>query len=302
MARPVVRYAITADGLEIAYQVLGDGPLDVVIVPALISNLDHDAQFPFYAGYLRRFPRFARTIMLDKRGSGLSARELGSGSPEDRMDDVRAVMDAVGSRRAALLGQHDGGPIAMLFAATYPERVSALVLINTSARRHADRDYEGPTPEELEGTASAFEESWGTGRSIFPFVSDVPDAEAALELLAVIERSIGTPRSVGRQARLAFALDVRSALPLIEAPTLICRLELSVVPPVQMRYLAEHIRGARYVERIASLSLSWDFAKQDPALDTIEEFLTGQRPTPTVDIERSSPPCSSPTSSTRPAA
>src|SRR5262245_31787778 len=224
--------------------------------------------------------------MLDKRGSGLSTRELGSGSPEDRMDDVRAVMDAVGSRRAALLGQHDGGPIAMLFAATYPERVSALVLINTSARRRADRDYEGPTPEELEGAASAFEESWGTGRSIFPVVSDVPDAEAALELLAVIERSIGTPRSVGRQARLAFAFDVRSALPLIEAPTLICRLELSVVPPVQMRYLAEHIRGARYVEGFASLSRSWDFAKQDPALDTIEEFLTGQRPTPTVDIER----------------
>jgi pimeloyl-ACP methyl ester carboxylesterase len=152
---------MTADGLEIAYQVLGDGPLDVVIVPALISNLDHDAQFPFYAGYLRRFPCFARTIVLDKRGSGLSARELGSGSPEDRMDDVRAVMDAVGSRRAALLGQHDGGPIAMLFAATYPERVSALVLINTSARRRADRDYEGPPleEEELEGTASAFEES-----------------------------------------------------------------------------------------------------------------------------------------------
>ena len=109
MPRPAVHYATTADGLEIAYQVLGDGPLDVVIVPGMMSNLDLNADYPFLSGYIRRFPRFSRTIVLDKRGSGVSDREVGTGSPEDRMDDVRAVMDAVGSERAALLGATDGG-------------------------------------------------------------------------------------------------------------------------------------------------------------------------------------------------
>src|SRR5262249_731500 len=95
MARAPVRYATTSDRLEIAYQVLGDGPIDVVIVPGLFSNIDRNADGPFYGGYLRRFPRFARTIVLDRRGGGVSDREVGSGSPEDRMDDIRAVMDAV---------------------------------------------------------------------------------------------------------------------------------------------------------------------------------------------------------------
>lgn len=104
MARSVVRYATTADGLEIAYQVLGDGPIDIVIVPGLTSNVDRNADYPLYGGYLRRFPRFARTIVLDRRGGGISDHEVGSGSAEDRMDDVRAVMDTVGCLRAALLG------------------------------------------------------------------------------------------------------------------------------------------------------------------------------------------------------
>ncbi len=134
MSRPIVRYATTSDGLEIAYQVLGDGPLDVVIVPSLISNVDRNADYPFYGGYLRRFPRFARTSVLDRRGAGVSDREVGSGSPEGRSDDVRAVMDAVGSERAALIGQVDGAPIALFFAATYPHRVSALVIIEGVAR------------------------------------------------------------------------------------------------------------------------------------------------------------------------
>ena len=141
ITRPPVHYATTADGLEIAYQVLGNGPLDVVIVPGMSGNLDWNAELPFYGGYLRRFPRFARTIVLDRRGAGVSDREVGSGSAEDRMDDVRAVMDAVGCGRAALLGQLEGGAIAILFAATYPERVSALVLVETPARRLRAPDY-----------------------------------------------------------------------------------------------------------------------------------------------------------------
>jgi pimeloyl-ACP methyl ester carboxylesterase len=127
MARSVVRYATTADGLEIVYQVLGDGPIDRVIVPGLTSNVDRNADYPRYGAHLRRFARFARTIVLDRLGGGISDREVGSGSAEDRMDDVRAVMDAIGCRWAALLGHVEGGAIAILFAATYPDRASALV-------------------------------------------------------------------------------------------------------------------------------------------------------------------------------
>ena len=199
MARPIVRYATTADGFEIAYQVLGAGPLDVVIVPGSVSNLDRNADYPFYAGYLRRFPRFARTILLDKRGGGVSDREVGSGSPENRMDDVRAVLDAVGCQRAALLGQLDGGPIAILFAATFPDRVSALVLIETAARRLQASDYpEGLSPDEAEAAFSNFATTWGTGRRLLPYTTDAPDEAAALDALAVLERSVGTPRSMRR--------------------------------------------------------------------------------------------------------
>ena len=141
MAHPLVRYAATADGLEIAYQVWGDGAFDVVIIPGLTSNVDRNPDYPIYGGYLRRFPRFARTIVLDRRGGGISDREVGGGSAEDRMDDVRAVMDAVGCKRAALLGHVDGGAIAILFAATYPDRASALVLIETPARALTAPDY-----------------------------------------------------------------------------------------------------------------------------------------------------------------
>ena len=184
MARPVVRYATTADGLEIAYQVLGDGPIDVVIVPGLSSNVDRNADYPLYGGYLRRFPRFCLTIVLDRRGAGISDREVGSGSAEDRMDDVRAVMDAVGCRRAALLGHVEGGSIAILFAATYPERVSALVLIETPARSLAAPDYPvGFSTEAVERVGAQFMATWGTGRGTIQITPDAPDEEAAVEAL-----------------------------------------------------------------------------------------------------------------------
>src|SRR5262245_34526331 len=176
MSRPIVRYATTSDGLEIAYQVLGDRPLDVVMVPGMVSNLDRNADYPFYGCYLRRFPRFARIILLDKRGGGISDREVGSGSPEGRMDDIRAVMDAVGSRRAALLGQIDGVPIALLFAATYPDRVSALVLVEGVARRCWAADYpDGWMPEAMGAKIAQVRVDWGTGRVMLPLTCDAPD-------------------------------------------------------------------------------------------------------------------------------
>src|SRR4029450_11883881 len=135
-----------------------------------------------YGGYLRRFPRFARTIVLDRRGGGISDREVGSGSAEDRMDDVRAVMDAVGCSRAALLGHVEGGAIAILFAATYPDRASALVLVSTSARWLAAPDYPiGRSAAVQQQVLARFSAAWGTGRGTFLITSDAPDAEAAVE-------------------------------------------------------------------------------------------------------------------------
>jgi pimeloyl-ACP methyl ester carboxylesterase/class 3 adenylate cyclase len=284
MARPAVRYASTADGLEIAYQILGDGPIDIVIVPGLTSNVDRNADYPFYGGYLRRFPRFARVIVLDRRGAGISDRDVGSGSAEDRMDDVRAVMDAVGCRRAALLGHREGGSIAILFAATYPDRASALVLIETAARESAAPDYPaGRSAESGERFVARFRATWGTGRATFRITSDAPDAESAVEALGALERSIGTPRSMVRQLQFGMELDVRSALPLIDVPTLVMHSPHALSPQAQARYTAEHIRGARFVDTPGYGS--WDTVKQDAFCDVIEEFLTGQRP-PVGDVDR----------------
>jgi class 3 adenylate cyclase/pimeloyl-ACP methyl ester carboxylesterase len=284
MARSVVRYATTADGLEIAYQVLGDGPIDLVIVPGLLSNVDRNADYPFYGGYLRRFPRFARTIVLDRRGAGVSDREVGSGSAENRMDDVRAVMEAVGCTRAALLGHREGGSIAILFAATYPARASALVLIETPARISAALDYPaGVSAAAAQRLVAHFRATWGTGRATFPITSDAPDEEAAVEALGALERSIGTPRSMVRQLEFGMELDVRSALPLIDVPTLVMRSQDQPWPEAQARYTAEHIRGARYLDTPGIGS--WDPLKQDAVCDVIEEFLTGQRP-PVGDTDR----------------
>src|SRR5712691_12889509 len=137
---PEIHYAQSGE-LSIAYQVVGDGDLDVVFVPGFISHADLAWQAPLFSKFLRRFGSFARLITFDKRGTGLSERTLGFGSAEDRMDDIRAVMDAAGCDRAALVGISEGGPLATLFAATYPERVSALVLWGTFARVQPAPDY-----------------------------------------------------------------------------------------------------------------------------------------------------------------
>jgi class 3 adenylate cyclase/pimeloyl-ACP methyl ester carboxylesterase len=284
MARPVVRYATTVDGLEIAYQIIGDGPMDVVIVPGLTSNVDRNADYPLYGGYLRRFPRFARTIALDRRGAGISDREVGTGGAEERMDDVRAVMDAAGSRRAALLGHAEGGAIAILFAATYPDRVAALVLIHTSARGRVAPDYPiGSSPEQIERAAAAFRKRWGSGRGSGAITADAPDPAAAMEALGLLERSIGTPRSMVQQFLFGADRDVRSVLPLVAVPTLVMHSPHTFWPEAQTRYTAEHISGARFVS-LPGFG-SWDPLKQDAFCDVIEEFLTGQRP-PIGDANR----------------
>jgi len=183
-----------------------------------------------------------------------------------------------------LLGHVDGGSIAILFAATYPDRVSSLVLIETSARWLAAPDYPiGRSAAAAQHAVALFGANWGTGRGTLHITSDAPDAEAAVEALGALERSIGTPRSMVRQFQFGAELDVRSALPLIDVPTLVMHSPHTPWPEAHARYTAEHIRRARYVDMPGFGS--WDAVKQDAFCDVIEEFLTGQRP-PVGDIDR----------------
>ena len=194
---PETQYAQSGD-LSIAYQLLGDGPIDVVYVSGFISHQELAWELPIVP--IRRIASFARLITFDKRGTGLSERTLGFGAAEDRMDDIRAVMDAAGSERAALVGISDGGPLAVLFAATYPERTSALVLWATYARGLAGPDYtigydERATKELIAGVA----DSWGTGHGIEAFLGvSIEDVETAYYLRLMVTDKAGVLAEVTR--------------------------------------------------------------------------------------------------------
>src|SRR6266508_3290620 len=218
---PETHYAKRGD-LSMAYQVLGEGDLDLVFIPGFISNGDLSWQAPLFSELFRRFESFARMITFDKRGTGLSERTLGFGSAEDRMDDIRAVMDAAGCERAALVGISEGGPLTILFAATYPERVSALVPWGTFARIQQGPDYPlGIDPAIVEPFVDGVAARWTTGKAIRFFVSTMPTDPDTSSLLARYERASATPNMVREILRRNCEMDVRSALPAVNAPTLV---------------------------------------------------------------------------------
>jgi class 3 adenylate cyclase/pimeloyl-ACP methyl ester carboxylesterase len=285
---PVIRYATTTGDLEIAYTVVGDGPVDCVIVPGLASHLDFVPDIPWYAGTLLHRLPYARTIVFDKRGGGLSDRSFGTGSIEDRMDDIRAVMDAVNLRRAAILGSMDGAPMAIAFAATYPERVTALVLWTGHARTSWAPDYPIGVPRETyERGVNDLRKAWGTGRVLVRYTVDIDDYASVTRRLARLERNVGTPRSMAEQLALNFEIDVRAALPLVQAPTLV--MQCADDPnfrATHSRYLADRIPNARYVEFPGNFNGSWRFVSWEPLRVEMEEFLTGVRPQPVRDFER----------------
>jgi class 3 adenylate cyclase/esterase/lipase len=202
--------------------------------------------------------RFARVVTFDKRGTGLSDRSLGFGSLADRMDDIRAVMDAAGMERAALYGISEGGPLAILFAATYPDRVTKLCLYGTFARAAYDSDYEiGMSPESAEPWLTTLREEWGKGAGIGRFVQNVPPEAAPI--IARYERNATTPKMVEEIMRANFAIDVRSALPAITVPTLVMHTTGDPAAPVQFgRYLAQHIPSAEYVEFEGAVHGDWN--------------------------------------------
>ena len=267
---PRTRYA-KSGGLNIAYQVIGDGARNLVHVSGFVSHLDLQWENPQRAEVARRWASFARVVTFDKRNTGLSDRTGGAPTLEERMDDIRAVMDDAGMASASLVGHSEGGPLAILFAATYPERVEALVLGATYARLDP--------PPDLEERLAFVEEHWGTGIPIQYFVSG-SDPEWA----ARYERSAATPRTAVEILRMNVLLDVRAALGAITAPTLVVhRTGDPIVPIAAGRELAGGIAGARFVEMPGNTHLPSTDAEWREEVDLVEEFLTGASQTSEPD-------------------
>jgi class 3 adenylate cyclase len=259
--------------LRIAYQVVGDGPLDLVFVPGFISNLDHYWDEPTLAHFLSRLGSFSRLILFDKRGTGLSDRLGDLPTLEERMDDVRAVMDAVGSEQAALFGISEGGAMSVLFAATYPERTRALVLYGAYGHFPS---WVLP-PDKLTAFLEMIDRDWGTGASLKAFAPGKLSDESFKRWWARFERLGASPSAVIALMRINSEIDIRHILPSIRVPTLV--LHRAGDPRVSVeagRYLGTAIPGAKYVELPGSDHVAW-VGDVDRLTDEIEEFLTGAR-------------------------
>ena len=275
--RPETKYAKSGD-VSIAYQVVGDGPLDLIFVMGWVSHLDWFWEEPRFARFLRRLASFSRLILFDKRGTGLSDRAVGLPTLEERMDDVRAVMDAVGSERAALLGISEGGPLCALFAATYPARTAAVVLLASFARQLVAPDY--PWGDTLEGRLRLIEHverEWGSDVRLSARAPSLIQDERFRDWWATYLRMSASPGAAGALIRMNIAIDVRPVLPTIRVPTLVVHRTGDRSFPVGAgRYLADHIPGARFVELPGDDHLPF-VGDQDAVLDAVEQFLTGAR-------------------------
>jgi pimeloyl-ACP methyl ester carboxylesterase/class 3 adenylate cyclase len=273
----VTRYAKSGD-VHIAYQVLGDGPRDLVAVPGAWSHLDLIWEEPSWARYSKRLASFARVLFFDKRGTGLSDRVSDTPTLEQRMDDVRAVMDAVGSGHAAIVGVSEGGPMSALFAATYPDRTDALVLYGTLARMTAAPDYPWRSPTvESESMYEHLAEHWGEAATLQLFAPSQARDEAFRQWWRRLERMGVSPGDLVKWARSLSDLDIRHVLPAIRVPTLVLHRGGDALVSVENgRYLAEHIPGAKFVELPGDDHLPF-VGDQDALIDEIEEFLTGVR-------------------------
>ena len=282
---PETRYAKSGD-VNIAYQVVGDGPFDLIHVPMFVSNLELQWEDPAEHRYYERLASFCRLIMFDKRGTGLSDR-VAVATLEERMDDLRAVMDATGSQRAAVFGSSEGGALSILFTATYPERVSALVLYGAYPRMAWAADYPDGIPEEIQAiTAQHFEENWGRGQEggipVWALAPDRADDPAWRKAHGRWERLSASPGAAVAMYQMIFQIDVRHLLSAIRVPTLVVYRTADIQHAAGSRYLGAHIPGAKVVELPGSTY--WPYlGDQDAILDEIEEFLTGVRPVPAPD-------------------
>ena len=277
--QPETRFA-RLGGDRIAYQVLGDGPPDLVLARRSFGHIDVAWEDPGITLFLRSLASFCRLIVFDRRGTGPSdPLPLDYLPPwESYAEELAAVLDEVGCERAAIMAELDAGPTALLFAGTRPERTSALVLVHTSARFAADRGYPiGIDAAGVEATVDRFDRLWGSDDMAALLVPSRAGDARFRRWVAKWQRASVSPRVAQVLLRAMLQVDVRPVLPLVQAPTLVLhRLGFGLVPITHGRYLAEHIAGARLVELPGSdVDLSWE--APELALDSIEEFLTGVR-------------------------
>jgi class 3 adenylate cyclase len=272
--QPETRYARSGN-VNIAYQVVGDGLFDLVLVPPFVTHVELAWDVPGWATFYRRLASFSRLILFDKRGTGMSDRVSGVPTLETRMDDVRSVMDGAGSDRAALIGFSEGGPMSILFAATYPERVWALVLHSSYARHRWAADYPwGSTDEDYRHHVESEVFPWGTPEHAARFTHDLGPSldEEDRRSFATLLRQGASPGAVEALYQMNRELDVRSVLPAIRTPTLVFALADHPRVIGHSRYLTERIIGARYAE-LAGTDHAIFAGDTEPFLEEVERFL-----------------------------
>jgi pimeloyl-ACP methyl ester carboxylesterase len=281
---PAIRYTRSGD-VHVAYQVVGDGPLDIVFVEGSFTNRHVQWEAPLYRRFVERLGSFARVVLFDKRGMGLSDR-VQAGTLEERMDDVRAVMDAVGSERAALIGESEGGPMSMLFAASFPERTIGLLLCGAEVKEEKTDDWPWgeSTREEFEESMTTVSEHWGSRpASLRRFVGSRGDDPVLLDWFVKLKLQSASPAAAEAFMRMAHDIDVRDVAPVIRVPTLILHSAGDQVCHVEnARFLARTIPDARYVELPGADHVMFG-ELADAALAEIREFLTGVREAPDPD-------------------
>ena len=276
----------TSGDVHIAYQVKGDGPIDVIFIAGFVSHLEQNWEMPAHARFLDRLASFSRLIIFDKRGTGLSDRGSQIFTLEQRMDDVRAVMDAVGTERASLFGVSEGGPMSILFAATYPERTAALVMYGSYSRESWAPDHAfGKKDDQWKAIFNDIEHHWGTpaGLNLDIWAPSVAQDEGFKRLTSDYLRWAASPGAALAVMRMNQEIDVRHVLPTVRIPTLILHRTGDLAINVEQgRHMARQIPGAKLIEFPGSDHLFW-VGDSDAITDEVEEFLTGVRPRPEPD-------------------
>jgi pimeloyl-ACP methyl ester carboxylesterase len=284
---PGTHYVRSGD-LTVAYQVMGHGPVDLIFVPGFISHVEFLHEIPGYTDCLRRLAAFARVATFDKSGQGLSDRWFGMPSLEQRVDDIGAVMGAIASNRAVVLGCSEGGPISVMFAATYPERVSHLILFGSFARFIAAADYPfRPSEEELSRNVDYYADHWGTGVLMPGFLPSYAAEPDVARQYAKLERLSFSPGALKLMVRYNMQIDVRSVLPLVRVPTLVLHRHSDALVKVEnSRFVANNIPGAKLIEYDDCqdhLLFTGDWQR---ICGDIEEFVTGHRQVIASETER----------------
>src|SRR6202171_214728 len=278
-ALPETRYAVSGD-INIAYQTMGSGPVDIIMVPGFVSHVEFAHELAGYTAFLRRLSTFARVVTFDKRGQGLSDRISGAPSLEQRMDDVRAVMDDIGSQRAVIVGFSEGAAMSVLFAATYPERVAQLILFGGFAV--------APTfmSSDLEERIAQRVKAWGTGEMMKTVVVSQAANQDAVSQFGKLERLSASPGALRAISLLNAQIDVRPILPTVQVPTLVLHRRTDARVPIDIgRNLAAQIPKARFIEYPDGDHAFWS-GGAETLLGDIEEFVTGHRDSSSTELER----------------